>query len=137
MNITTTTLLTHSLIMSRLQYCNSLLATVNKYKIKQFGRTINRSIRLIYRLNRNDYSTSITELRQRLNWMTTIDSIDYKLITILNKTITHDTRLPLQQSRNVNINNRQLRTSDLTILTRPTTNSKYGNKTFTLIVSYK
>ena len=63
MNITTTTLLTKSLI-------------VNKDKIKHFDRTINKSIRLIYRLNRNDYSTSITELRQRLKWMMTTDSID-------------------------------------------------------------
>ena len=77
MNITTTTLLTHSLICSRLKYCNSLLVTVNKDQMKHLDRTINSSIGLIYRLNRNDYSTSITELRQRLNWMTTTDSIDY------------------------------------------------------------
>ena len=76
MNITTTTLLIHSLIILRLQYCISLISTVNKDKIKHFDRTINRSIRLIYRFNRNDYSTSITALRQRLNWMTTTDSID-------------------------------------------------------------
>ena len=69
MNITTTTLLTHSLIMSQLQYCNSLLATVNKNRIKHFDTPINRFIRLIYRLYWNYYSTT--------------DSIDYKLLTIL------------------------------------------------------
>ena len=42
MNTTTATLLTHSLIISRLRYCNSLLATVNKNKMKHFVRTINR-----------------------------------------------------------------------------------------------
>ena len=137
MNTTTTTLLIHSLIISRLQYCNSLLATVNKDKIKHFDRIINRSIRLIYRLSRNDYSTSVTELRQRLNWMTTTDSIDYKLLTILKKTLTYEQPHALRLSLNIKSNNRQLRTSDLTILTLPTTNSKYGKKRFSSIASYK
>ena len=137
MNTTTTTLLIHSLIISRLQYCNSLLATVNKDKIKHFDKIINRSIRLIYRLNRNDYSTSVTELRQRLNWMTTTDSIDYKLLTILKKTLTYEQPHVLRLSLNIKSNNRQLRTSDLTILTLPTTNSKYGKKRFSSIASYK
>ena len=119
MNTTTTTLLIHSLIISRLQYCNSLLATVNKDKIKHFDKIINRSIRLIYRLNRNDYSTSVTELRQRLNWMTTTDSIDYKLLTILKKTLTYEQPHALRLSLNIKSNNRQLRTSDLTILALP------------------
>ena len=137
MNITTTTLLTHSLLISRLQYCNSLLATVNKDKIKHFDSTINRSIRLIYRLYRNDYSTSITELRQRLNWISNTDSIDYKLLTILKKTLTYEQPHALRLSLNIKSSNRQLRTSDLTILTLPTTNSKYGKKRFSSIASYK
>ena len=129
MNTTTTTLLTHSLITSQLQYCNSLLATVNKDKIKHFDRTINRSIRLIYQLNRNHYSTCITELRQQLNWMTTSDSIDYKLLTILKKTLTYKQPHALRLSLNSKSNNKQILT-DLTILTLPTTNSKYKIKIF-------
>ena len=88
MNTTTTTLLLiHSLIISILRYCNSILATIN-IKLNILTELFNRSIRLIYRLNRNDYSTRITELRQRLNWMTTTNSIDYKLLTILKETLT-------------------------------------------------
>ena len=130
MNITTTTLLTHYLIISRLQYCNSLLSTVNKDQIKHFNRTINRSIRLIYQLNRSDYSTSITELRQGLHCMTTTDPIDYKLLTILKKTLIYEQPHALRLLLNIKSNNRQLRTSDLTILTLTTTNSKYGKKDF-------
>ena len=77
-------------------------------KIKHFDRTINRSIRLIYRLKRNDYSTSITELRQRLNWMTTTDFIDYKLLTLLKKTLTYEQSYALRLSLNIKSNNRQL-----------------------------
>ena len=137
MNITTTTLLTHTLIISRLQYCNSLLTTVNKDKIKHFDRIINRSIRLIYQFNRNHYSTRITELRQRLNWMTTTDSIYYKLLTILKKILTYILPHALRLSLNIKSNNRQLRTSDLTILTLPTTNSKYGKTIVSSIASCK
>ena len=137
MNTTTTTLLlTHSLIISILQYCNSILATIN-IKLNILTELFNRSIRLIYRLNRNDYSTRITELRQRLNWMTTTDSIDYKLLTILKETLTYEQPHASRLSLNIKSNNRQLRTSDLTILTLPTNNSKYGNKRFSSIASYK
>ena len=136
MNTTTTTLLTHSIITSLLQYYNSLLATVNKDKTKHFDRTINRYIRLIYQLNRNHYSTSITELRQRLNWMTTSDSIDYKLLTILKKTLTYEQPHALRLTLNIKSNNKQIPT-DLTILTLPSTNSKYGKNRFSTIASYK
>ena len=137
MNITTTTLLTNFLIISRLQYFNSLLPTVNKYQIKYFDRTINISIRLIYQLNRNDYSTSITELRQRLNCMTTTDPIDNKLLTILKKTLIYEQPHAVRLLLNIKSNNRQLRKSDLTILTLTTTNSKYGKKRFSSIATYK
>ena len=98
--------------MLRLQYCNSLLTTVNKDKVKHFVRTSNRSIRVIYQLNRNDYLTSITELRQRLHWMTTTASIDYKLLSLLKKTLTCEQPHALRLSLNIKSNNRQLRTSD-------------------------
>ena len=75
---------------------------------------INRSIRLIYRLNRNNYSTSITELRQRLNWMMTTDSIDYNLLTKLKKTLTYEQPHALRLPLNIKSNNGQLRTSDQT-----------------------
>ena len=69
--------------------------------------------------------------------MTTTDSIEYKLLTVLKNTLTYEQPHALRLSFNIKSNNRQLRTSDFTILTLPTTNTIYGKKRFTSIASYK
>ena len=68
--ITTSTVLTitQTLILSRLHYCIPiLLYSHNKY-FTTIDRLTNRSLRLIYRLKKTDYTTSITNLRTLLNW---------------------------------------------------------------------
>ena len=110
-NKNTAILLTHSLILSRLNYCNTLLTEQTKTTLKILDAIINRSIRLIYQLKKYDNTTSITDLRLRLNWMTTANSIDYKLLTILMKTQTYDQPHNLRQVLNMKPNYRQLRSS--------------------------
>ena len=51
-NKNTAILLTHSLILSRLNYCNTLLTGQTKTTLKRLDAFINRSIRLIYKLNK-------------------------------------------------------------------------------------
>ena len=41
----------------------------------------------MHKLKKNDYTTSITILRKRLNWLTTTKQIDFKMLSILYKTI--------------------------------------------------
>ena len=84
-----------------------------------FYDIINRSIRLIYKLHKYHYTTSITDLRLRLNWMTTANSIDYKLLTILKKTLTYDQPHNLRQVINMKTNCIQLRSSHLITLSLP------------------
>ena len=72
----TTTLVTYSLILSRLNYCITLLTGQTKTTLKRLDAIINRNNRLIYKLKTYDYTTSITDLRLRLNWMTTANPID-------------------------------------------------------------
>ena len=76
-NKNTAILLTHSLILSRLNYCNTLLTGQTKTILKRLDAIINRSIRLIYKLKQYDNTTSITDLRLRLNWMTTAPTINH------------------------------------------------------------
>ena len=115
-NKNTATLLTHSLILSRLNYCNTLLTRQTKTTFKRL--IINRSIGLIYKLKQYDYTSSITDLRLRLNWMTTANSIDYKLLTILKKTLTYDQPHNLRQLLNMKKNCRKLRSSHLITIIR-------------------
>ena len=96
-NKNTTTLLTYSLLLYRLNYLNTLLTGQTKTTLKRLDAIINRSIQLIYKLKKYDHATSITDLRLRLNWMTTANSIDYKLLTILMKTLTYDQPRNLRQ----------------------------------------
>ena len=84
-NKNTATLITHSLLLSRLNHCNTLLTEQTKTTFKRFDVIINRINRLIYKLKKYDYTTNITDLWLRLDWMTTANSIDYKLLTILKK----------------------------------------------------
>ena len=56
-----------------------------------------------------DYITSITNLRLRLNWMTSANFIDYKLITIVKKIQTYDQPHNLRQVLNMKTNSSKLR----------------------------
>ena len=64
----------------------SLFPRSEKLKIDKLDHINNRSIRNIYRLQKTDYTTSITDLCIKLNWLNTEDSFNYK---ILKKTITY------------------------------------------------
>ena len=77
-------ILCNSLIRSRLSYYNALFRPTEIHKIN------NRSLRIIYRLRRNDYDNSITTLRRKLNWIYTADDINLKILTLLFITLTNN-----------------------------------------------
>ena len=131
LNRNTTKLLTQTLILSRLQYCNSLFTGTEKLKIDKLDKIINRSIRNIYRLQKTDYTTSITDLRKKLNWLNTEDSINYRILTILKKTITYNLPYNLRNKIKHKPNTRLLRNNNSTILHQPITHCiKYERRKF-------
>ena len=131
LNRNTTKLLTQTLKLSRLQYCNSLFTVTEKLKIDKLDKIINRSIRNIYRLQKTDYTTSITDLRKKLNWLNTEDSINYKILTILKKTITYNLPYNLRNKIKHKPNTRLLRNKNSTILHQPITHCiKYERSKF-------
>ena len=101
----TAIILSNSLIMSRLLYCNSLLAGENKTVINNIDRLVNRTTRIIFNLKNTDYTTSI----KSLNWLPTIDNINIKLLTILYKTTKTTQPHNLHTLLHKQTTNRQLR----------------------------
>ena len=80
----TTKILVQALILSKLDYCNSLLLGTPKYNIAKLQRIQNMSCRMIYQLPK--FSTINTYLAQ-LHWLKTQERITYKVATIMYKCI--------------------------------------------------
>ena len=101
-------------------------------KIDKLYNIIKRSIRNIYRLHNTDYTTSITDLRNKLNWLNTEDSINYKILIILKKTITYNLPYNLRNKIKHKPNTRLLHNNNAIKLHQPITHCiKYERKQFT------
>ena len=80
----TNKILVQALILSKLDYCNSLLLGTPKYNIAKLQRIQNMSCRMIYQLP--EYSTINTYLAQH-HWFKIQERINFKLATIMYKCI--------------------------------------------------
>jgi len=75
-----------SLVLSRLDYCNSLLASAPRYQIDQLQRVLNAAARLVLRVDRS--TTQLRPLvRDSLHWLRIPQRIDYKLCTLVYKSL--------------------------------------------------
>ena len=124
-------LLTHSFVVSRLNYCNTFFIGTKTASITKLDRIINRSIRTIYQLKTTDYTTSVTNLRLQLNWLATTQEINYKTLTLLNKIPITTEPTPIFDDFIYSNNTRLLRSSSTPILEEPPYKfTKFGKKTF-------
>ena len=69
-------ILVKSLVLNKLDYCNSLLASAPNYLIEKIQKVMNSSIRFIYNLKK---STSITPYMKRAHFLPVQHRIKYKL----------------------------------------------------------
>ena len=73
-----------SLILSRLDYCNSLLAGITKDNLSKLQSIQNHAAKLIKRKKKYDH---VSPLLQELHWLPVTQRIDYKIALLVFKCI--------------------------------------------------
>lgn len=117
-----------SLILSRLDYCNSLLAGLPSKQISRLQRVQNNAARLIFRKSKR---THVTPLFMKLHWLPVEYRIQYKLATLAFRCF--DGTLPPYLSSLLPIYqpSRSLRSGSEKLLCKPKTTTKsFGQRSF-------
>ena len=134
-NISLRTQLVHSGILSKIDYCNSLYASLPNIQIKKLQKLINSSARFIFNIKGKARFQHITPKLQQLHFLPMEYRIKFKICLMVYKTINNiNAPLYLQQLINTRkpIINRSLRIDhDKLILTCKTPEKQnYKNRSF-------
>ena len=106
-----------SLLLSRLDYCNSLLAGLSSTSLQGLQRIQNCAARLVLRKRKSEH---ITPLLQSLHWLPIKDRISYKLASLCYKCLNNSAPEYLRSCLELYIQSRPLRSaSDALTLSIP------------------
>ena len=78
-------MLVQALVLSKVDYCNSLLLGSSQYNIRKLQRLQNMCARIIYRSHKYDH---ITPLLKELHWLKIGEQIEYKVAVLMFKCVT-------------------------------------------------
>ena len=85
LTIESTKILICSLVLSKLDYCNSLLTSIPQYQIQKLQKVQNAAARLIFKIKRSEH---ITPYLKKLHWLPINARIKFKISTICFKSFT-------------------------------------------------
>ena len=121
-------LLARSLILPKIDYCNSLLANTNKLTIKRLQVAQNDAARLVFRKSR--FNSSASDLLNKLHWLPVEMRIKYKICCIVYNSLHGRSPDYLYNLINIYRPTRTLRSEGDNLLVKPRTARKIGEQAF-------
>ena len=123
--------LVNSFVISRIDYCNSILAGAPQYLLNRLQRVMNEAARMLCRCSRGDHVNRI--MKERLHWLRIPQRIQFKLCLLVYKSLHSAAPTYLSELVNqVNKNDarRRLRSATIGDLIVPRTRTNFGQHAF-------
>ena len=121
-------ILVNALILSKLDYCNSILANITKDKIKSLQVAQNDAARLVFKKKR---SAHVTHLLKQLHWLPIEKRIQYKICCIVHKSVHSECPEYINELLPTYVPTRNLRSKlDNHVLIKPKIYRKIGEQSF-------
>ena len=118
----------HSLVISKLDFCNSLLYGLPKYLIKKVQMIQNTAARLVYGYWKYEH---VTPILKQLHWLPVRKRIEYKILLLTFKALNGTAPLYISDLLHLKENNIFLRSLGGNLLNVPLTKQvSYGDRSF-------
>jgi hypothetical protein len=129
LSVDATKILVCAFVLSRLDYCNALLAGCPKTLLDKLQRVQNSAARVVFKVKKRDH---ITPLLQTLHWLPIKARVDYKLSVLCHSFFTDSCPAYISELLTVYRPRRQLRSStDPRVLSIPKVRTKtFGERSF-------
>ena len=120
----------HSLISSRLDFCNAILNNIPEYQLKRLQRLQNSAARLV---TLTKGSSHISPILKELHWLPVHARIDFRIILFVYQSLHGTAPTYIQDLIHRHAPPRQLRSSHTNLLHIPRTHHTWGTRSFSHI----